>query len=278
LGAIDLPIQRERTTDYPMVQGSSIKGSLRARAHSQLDETTVHAIFGPETADASAHAGALSIGDARILLFPVRSLAGVFAWTTSSDALARFGRAAAIAGVAGLPALPPAPASDAALVGNTCSLKAGDSIVLEEFSFRPDDSQAGAVDKLATWLAANALPTTPEYDYWRNALPGKLCVLHDDAFHDFVRYGTEVQTHVMLKEDTKTVAKGALWTSESLPTDSLLYAPLMATSSRMKDVSMEGQEVLRKGTSLDLVRAQLGGDETTGQGIMALRFSKGGHE
>jgi len=30
LGTVDLPIQRERVTGYPMVQASSIKGCLRA--------------------------------------------------------------------------------------------------------------------------------------------------------------------------------------------------------------------------------------------------------
>ncbi len=33
LSSIDLPIQRERTTQYPMIQGSSIKGKLRSAAH-----------------------------------------------------------------------------------------------------------------------------------------------------------------------------------------------------------------------------------------------------
>ena len=32
LGAVDQPIQRERTTGYPIVQASSIKGRLRAEA------------------------------------------------------------------------------------------------------------------------------------------------------------------------------------------------------------------------------------------------------
>src|SRR5438132_14052376 len=32
LSSIDLPIQRERTTQYPMIQGSGIKGKLRATA------------------------------------------------------------------------------------------------------------------------------------------------------------------------------------------------------------------------------------------------------
>src|SRR5579885_1777449 len=95
LSSIDLPIQRERTTQYPMIQGSGIKGKLRATAEDVIkDRTIIDILFGPGTPGAGAedHAGALIAGDARILLFPVRSLNGVFAYTTSCDVLSRFQR------------------------------------------------------------------------------------------------------------------------------------------------------------------------------------------
>src|SRR6266516_808758 len=99
LSSIDLPIQRERTTQYPMIQGSGIKGKLRSIAEDMEerreepfnDDQLVAIMFGPKK-DGSEHAGALIAGDARILLFPVRSLNGVFAYTTSYDALNRFMR------------------------------------------------------------------------------------------------------------------------------------------------------------------------------------------
>ncbi len=272
LGAVDLPIQRERTTGYPIVQASSLKGVLRAETKGRLPNNDEWlAIFGPETANASDYAGALSTGDARILLFPVRSLAGVFAWVTSCDALARFLREAEMVGLKPGWPLPPAPGKDIALVNGT-ALQAGDSVVLEEFSFTPDTSQADAVKAIGEWLAKNSLPQTG-YDYWKAALPAKLCILHEDAFRDFVLYGTEVQTHIKLDPDRKTVQSGALWTTESLPVDSLLYAPMMATPAR-GGASLSGQEVLQKVTGPGLTRAQLGGDETTGQGMVALRFAQ----
>ncbi len=275
LGAVDLPIQRERTTGYPIVQASSLKGVLRTEAKGRLPNNDEWlAIFGPETAHASDYAGALSTGDARILLLPVRSLAGVFAWTTSCDALARFLREAEMVGLKPGWQLPPAPGKDTALVNGT-ALLAGNSVVLEEFSFTPDTGQAAMVKAIGGWLAKNALPQTG-YDYWKKALPDKLCILHEDAFRDFVLYGTEVQTHIKLDPDKKTVQSGALWTTESLPADSLLYAPVMASPSRARGVDLDGQAILQKVTSLGLTRAQLGGDETTGQGMVALTFVGGG--
>lgn len=276
LGAIDLPIQRERITDYPMIQASGLKGRVRAEVKGKIDNKEWLAIFGPETGEnASDHAGALSLGDARILLFPVRSLAGVFAWVTSRYALARFMRDAHLVGLPINWDLPPEPNAGASKiwVSSDKSLIAGESVVLEEFSFTPDISNADLISKIGTWLADNALPQTDEYKYWREALPRKLCIMPEDAFRDFVLYGTEVQTHIRIDPNKKTVQTGALWTTESLPVDTLLYAPIMATKSRAKDVTLSAEEVLQKVINSKLSRTQLGGDETTGQGFVALTFS-----
>src|SRR5215472_5035767 len=94
LSSIDLPIQRERTTQYPMIQGSGIKGKMRAAMEGNRKELPpdqrliIDTLFGPPAKPAddekhisgSDHAGALIFGDARSLLFPVRSLSGVFAY------------------------------------------------------------------------------------------------------------------------------------------------------------------------------------------------------
>ena len=273
LGAVDLPIQRERTTGYPIVQASSLKGRLRAEAKDKMSKDEWLAIFGPESGEkASDHAGAISPCDARVLLFPVRSLAGVFAWVTSVDAVSRFRREAAMVGLSFDWDTPSAPGKDEACVHGD-SLKAGESVVLEEFSFTP--KQDSAVEKIGQWLAANALPQTDEYVYWCKVLPQKLCVLPEDAFRDFVLYSTEVHTHIKLNPETKTAAGTALWTAESLPVDTLLYAPLMATKSRANGIDLTADQILQKVTGLNITRTQLGGDETTGQGIVAFRFGGG---
>lgn len=274
LGAIDLPIQRERTTNYPIIQASSIKGCLRAyfQGANGLSEAEHLAIFGPETGNASDHAGALSVGDARILLFPVRSLAGVFAWTTSVNVLARFCRDICATGRTLDFKLPQEPGTDQALVSGD-KLIAGDVVVLEEFSFTPLREHDAQVREIGKWLADNALPLGNEYGWWRDSLPDKLCILPEDAFRDFVQYATEVQTHIKLDQATKTVSEGALWTTENIPADSLLYFPLMATRSRKQGVDLSADEVLGKLLELNIrtARIRLGGNETTGQGVVAIR-------
>lgn len=172
--------------------------------------------------------------------------------------------------------MPAAPTKDEVLVNGHVQV-AGDKVVLEEFSFTPKQEQASVIKTIGEWLASNALLQTAEYHYWRRALREKLCILPEDAFRDFVQYATEVQTHIRLKPETKTVdaEKGGLWTEESLPVDTLLYTPLMATKSRAEGVNLSAAEILGKLVSLNLTRTQLGGDETTGQGMVALRFYGG---
>ena len=272
LGAVDLPIQREVTTGYPMVQASSLKGRLRAEARPpRMEAAEFKAIFGPETGNASDHAGALAPGDARLLLFPLRSLAGVFAWATSRDVLARFQRDAAMVGLRPDWGLPLEPGRAEALVQDKATLVAGGRVVLEEFAFQPVESPA--VGEIGRWLATHCLPETEEYRYWREGLPGRLVLLPSDPFRDFTRLSTEVATRIKLDLDTKTVEEGALWTEESLPADSLLWAPLMASPSRVPNGDrLAGAEVLRRVAALGSGRRQMGGDETVGRGVVFLRF------
>lgn len=289
LGTVDLPIQRERATGYPMIQASGIKGRLRAHFESTMNDDEFLAVFGPKTENAADYAGALSFGDARLLLFPVRSLAGVFAWTTSTDALSRFAREVALTGIKLDINLPKdnknniiSPQDDKAWVSgdrNKIPVNGKDKIVLEEFAFEVENID---ISKIAVELA-KALPDGKEYDYWRQILSDSLCILPEDAFRDFTLYATEVNTHIKLNPDKKTVEPGALWTAESLPVDTVLYVPLVAQKSRYEKKELNPDQVLKKITSPDandkhkgLNRINFGGDETTGQGYVSVKFLGGG--
>ena len=293
LSSIDLPIQRERTTQYPMIQGSGIKGKLRAAMEgdrkrlSAEERAIIDTLFGPpskpadekdnDRATGSDHAGALIAGDARILLFPVRSLSGVFAYTTCYDVLSRFKRDKEHSGASLWDV--PAPLRDEmsktpiALVTSTNEISASDAMVLEEFSFQARASTAA--DEIADWIASHALPEG--YDYWRDKLRRSLVILPDNDFRDFVLYATEIITRVRINRETKTVNTGALWTEEHLPTDTLLYVPFYATNSRRNGSTMQASEILQKAATLEKSQngyIQLGGDETVGRGIVRMYWEK----
>ncbi len=283
VGTVDLPIQRERITGFPIVQASSVKGVLRAATQTNGADGERHrALFGPDLSEeASTHAGALQVSDLQVVLFPVRSLAGVFAWTTSPAALARLGRLAKLAGIE-----PPVdPTRFAQLQPGQCAVanqsalltQAGQQlgVVFEEFSFTVVGDLAGLVSALAEWLTVHALPQSPEYAWWRANLAKHLSVLADDDFRDFVLYATEIETHVRLKDDTKTVDEGALWTTEVLPAETLLAGLLAATRSRYDKVAEDGKSLLEWLTEkIDGQRIRLGGNETTGRGAVILRVAR----
>jgi CRISPR-associated protein Cmr4 len=284
LSSIDLPIQRERTTQYPMIQGSGIKGKLRSAAYAATEgeqaswsKDEVNIVFGPER-EGSEHAGALIAGDARILLFPVRSLNGVFAYTTSYDVLNRFMRDVNRRNGSIRWKLPEGkhPEQTAYVTQNRESrVTANNMVVLEEFSFTAASNPI--VDEVAAWIAGNALSQTSEYTYWRNKVLDSLVILPENDFRDFALYATEVITRVRIDRDKKTVERGALWTEEHLPTDTLLYVPVYATNSRKNGNTMQAKDILDKATSLeDSQRGyiQLGGDETVGRGLVRMHWEE----
>jgi CRISPR-associated protein Cmr4 len=265
-----------------MIQSSGIKGKLRSAFESnglREQPDLMKAIFGPKSDNASEHAGALSPGDGRILLFPVRSLKGVFAWITCPLAISRFVRDLHLTGQQLILPIDMSRVTDSnALVPNNCQLSIDNAIVLEEFTFAAIKNPE--VDELAAWLADNALPSGDEYIFWRSRLKTNLAIVSDDAFKDFCQFSTDIVARTKLDPVKKTVETGALWTEENLPNDTLLYTPLFACDPRTenKPKKKNGNGDLDAKEILDIVqehltnghaRLQLGGNETVGRGIVA---------
>jgi CRISPR-associated protein Cmr4 len=275
LSIVDLPIQRERITGLPIVQASSLKGVLRAEVERLKGKQIAETLFGPETQRAHEHAGCVSPHDARLLLFPIRSLVGVFAWATCPVVLERFKREMTAAGFSVNWDVPTLPAnSQQAFVTQESEIVVDEKVVLEEFTFDAQTSEKA--NDIANWLANNAFPQSDEYAPFRNWLPKRFVILPDDAFRDFTQMATEVITRIRLNQETKTVAEGALWSEEHLPSEALLYAPIFVSKPLASNVSQLGlssaDEALKLLADLNLDRLQIGGDETVGRGIVKVRF------
>lgn len=282
LGVVDLPVQRERHTGWPTIQASSLKGVLReaCRQKSNGDEKEKWlAVFGPEMGKgAEEHAGALSLTDARILAFPVRSLKGVFAWVSCPAVLERLERdLLKLAEMNTLEGIPRPDKGKAACAGDCPLLVNGNRLVLEEFDFE----RQGGADGVAAWVAGHALSD----EATRQRLKKQLVVLPDDSFGYLVRHATEVVARVGLSYETKTVKKGALFYQEFLPPETIFYSLVLATESRRK-VKKDGGEEERMSAEEALGYAQgklpevlqIGGDETVGKGLCAVRLDGQGGE
>jgi len=291
----DLPIQRERHTQFPIAQASGLKGSLRHVAEASLSNAKViETIFGPDTQGASQHGGALSLTDARLLLFPVRSVKGFFGWVTCPAQLSRLKRdvtalltaqnqetPAALAAIDGVLLSDLLLESDAALLPeDTRLLLRGDRVVLEDFRFTlPEgrETERKLLTNLADWMATSLLPEG--LDYWADKLRHDIVLVNDEVFAGLVKTATEIVTRIKLDSDTGTVAEGP-WDEEQLPTESLLYSVVLSTSPRVSNNETVPQEVETADKVLQVLEKnvlahgllQLGGNETIGRGLLRVRF------
>jgi CRISPR-associated protein Cmr4 len=284
LGVIDLPIQREKYTDYPVCQASGVKGVVREWFENKYGEkdSRIKYTFGPDfgRGDGDAHAGAATFTDGRLLLFPVRSLNGVFAYTTSRFALNRLKRDLQMVGVNGITWNVPDDSGDKILGVNSSKIADKDNkVVLEEYTFDFQDSDD--VKNIAEWIADNAIPKGPEYKFWKEKIKTDLIVLPDNAFRDFVKLSTEVQARIMIDNEKKTVKQGALFYEEALSSDSLLYSVVMAhdpacDSDKRPEKLKSHNEVMAFLSEINTQRLQFGGDATIGKGIVNINFLNGG--
>jgi CRISPR-associated protein Cmr4 len=300
LGAVDLPIQRERHTYWPTIPGSTLKGILRDVCRERAirdtetyrddpdgppaattsrrsardkanDDPLLSEVFGPTPTGSSTASGALSVTDARLLAFPVRSLRGLFAWVTCGSVLERLRRDIALADAK--LTVPDIVADEGeALVSSQQSdcLIGGASILLEEFDFRA--KRRRDVDEIAEWIVGSLLPSGSAYAATRRRFLSHFVVLHDDDFSHFARYSTDIVARIALRYDTKTVKDGALFHQEFLPPETLLYSVVIANAARRRFGGRPAPEILRFLADRLPCFLQIGSDETTGKGYCAPRL------
>jgi CRISPR-associated protein Cmr4 len=310
LGIVDLPIQRERHTQFPKIEASSLKGALREAFETSNGnendsdfQVNIHRTFGYDEkakfapaakilvgSDNTQYSGCLAFTDARLLLFPVKSMKGVFVWLTCKQVLNKFASDMGIANtpVTGLDAIITLDVTDGnALVSSNAPLvNVNKAVVLEEYAF--DAKQDDAVTTFANALSDHVFEDT-DLAYWKSLLQKNLVVLSDNDFRDFTLMSTEVITRTKIDNETGTVEDGALFTEEYLPTDSVLYSLVFASDEYGKKEIIDENKVKKErdkknasdvmkffeGTITSLKLFQLGGNATLGKGILRTKFKKG---
>jgi CRISPR-associated protein Cmr4 len=289
-GALDLPIQREVSTELPIIKGESLKGALRDHLRPPvLDEGTWKRMFGSPPPTSGTAAGALSPGgvrihEAQLVAFPAPSLDG-FAWVTGPLARARLGRRAALAGIthdagtvsrdSGVPESAEADDGDddTRCLMTVTSAKGSKkprtaSVVLGSYAFTAVGDQG--LKSWAARLAETALPRLAEHDFFREKLAKDLYQVSDAALAAITKECTAVVARVQLgapDEDgkpTKAVRHGPFY-SEYLPTETLLVALLESASPELLATLAD---------QLNDNVIQVGGDETIGKGLMWCRVSQ----
>jgi len=291
IGVIDKPIQRERHTGHPCFAGSGIKGAVRHNFEAiGGDPALIPRLFGPspdpeERGGKELHVGAVSFGDAQLVALPVRSLKGGYVYATCPQALARAQRLLHLTGAAAAwPALAVEPGhcrlANPQLIGpRQVNGKAAQVLHLEAFEYTAQESECAAVKAIAADLAAKALPEDAAYTFFREKLKTDLVVLSDTDFGHFAEHAMLVEPHVRINEKTGTADEGGLFYTENLPPESLLIAPLVASRTRTgtgKDSESSAEVVmLQIKTVIDGKLLQIGGDATTGRGLVLAKILEG---
>lgn len=284
LGHVDLPIVREAHTNFPYIPGTSLKGALRnleinqvARARGEKpsqvekrltdkdkfdpadrDILRLAKIFGTagEVAEQGKEAlekgkevgaGKVLFSDAFIVLFPVKSAKGVFSLTTCPYVINRFFELLDIdQRVEDVP-------EGKVKVLNTNSHKnlIKDNkdnnkykLLLEEFVFEVEESEElkKFVELVGTFVGEKHKQ--------------RIVCVNDTDFMDFVSNYTEVRTHIKINPDTGTVDRGALWTEEYVPAESIFAFSLVF----LEEVDFTPPTTFH-----------LGGDITTGKGFVKIQ-------
>jgi len=225
---VDLPVQREKHTSFPVLWSSGIKGVIRDTTTRKWTKDKVETIFGPEE-ESSEFASCISITDAKILLFPVRSVKGVFAWITCPFVLKRFkGDLEAI----GLnfkhnnqEIQIPNVSDDKVIIANeNLKIQNYNKVALEEFVF--DAEIKDEVRNFSEFLKKETI--IPQNELTKN-LENHLAIVSDNVFKDFVNYAVEIRTRIRIEQAKGTVKEGALFSEELIPSESIFYSLVFIT-------------------------------------------------
>lgn len=279
VGYIDLPIHRDKITNWPLIPGSAFKG-VWANHYGATDEARnkdtelgrkLRLAFGRASDQGNAsNAGALIPTDARLVCLPIRSFLGTFAWCTSPLALEMLRRDLRLAGMVDLPPEPPNVSDDDVHRTNRTKLEDNGRIFLEDLDFVGKECAATLAwaERLAGWVFPG-----DENKAWRDVFVARFAVLPNVVFDFLTETGTEVSARVRIDDDFKTVAQGALWNEEALPAETILSGLVACDRVYSREANgVTAGELINEFATKPLL-LQIGGKASVGRGRMRCVFT-----
>ena len=293
VATVDLPIQRERHTNYPCVHASAVKGAMRAHFREFVEpgkekaeyggkqfkqaEKLVNFIFGSDKGndewkgefkdDSSIDSipGAISVSDAKLLAFPMRSNIAPFIFVTCPNILHRLKNDLEFCGIS------------AQFYNYDLSIKDDNAKILKgELKDEKIILEDAVVAVVEIKKEDSAKEDSANIEFLNANLPEltNLLLISDEMFDYCISSCTEIQTNIKIDSKTGTAAEGALRYQEFLPSDSVLYIIINFKGQRdMNDLKPGIIENHVKGIIKDFM--QIGGDETLGKGICKIDWVSG---
>lgn len=264
LGVVDLPIQRERHTNWPMIQASGVKGAFRAnfdRYKNNLSDEEkakvkeinklADSIFG--TSEGTGYAGSSSFSDAKILAYPMRSDVSPFVWMTCPAVLKRLQKDLSFTGEnIEKCKIPEVKENEAVLIKGSIS---GD-VLLEDYEVKVSNDKK--VEGFDAWFAGT----------------DRLILVSDEVFNYGVTNCTQIMAQIKIDSKTGTTADGSLRYQEELPSDTLMYTVIHWGDSKNTAEDKLKADTIKRFITEEVIKnhIQIAGDETCGRGIFELTW------
>jgi len=261
LGRVDNSIVREPGTKLPKIPGTSLSGAIRSYAayrnetrdcagqkgHCGKSTCPICYTFGSISGDSKEgrgqnnYAGVVSIGDARIILFPVYSMAGPV-WVTSPSALEDFCT------------------QKLKISENKAKMASGLSdhnyLNLGWLMIERDRDDKGN-------LTLENLPEIPD------SVKDHIVLISDKLFSRVINSNLEVRTSVSIDPKTGAAEEGALFTYEAIPRAAFLWLDVVVDDYR--DGKLWEKKPQGWCSAVDVVTAGLEWTEHLGIGGMGTR-------
>ncbi len=268
IGVIDLPIAREKATGIPFLPGSSVKGSLRDICTDEKQQKSIFGTGNEKDSQTMEHAGSVQFSDQRLLLLPIRSLVGTFAWVTSPYILQRFVRDAKVVGISITNKIPSPKTEQICLTTSSC-LKYSNTpkVYLEDLdlTFSNNNNDTVETSSWANWLALKIFADSPE---WQDMLKARFCIVSDDLLSFLLETATEVSARIVINDDSKTADN--LWYEETLPTETILSGLVIANPTKKAEITTN--KVFEAITAITNKTVQFGGKATVGHGLCSVKL------
>ncbi len=254
------------------MQASGVKGAFRdwfyryyeANGAASLDKKQqakelTERIFGKEEGGEAGdgQAGAISITDARLLAFPVRSNVSPFVWVTCPAVLTRLNRDLGLCSYGKtVPDIRPTNVDSYITVIGQIQDKA---VVMEDLAVSIEAPPEGIA--ILKEIITDLVPQI-----------SRLLLISDQNFSFLVQSATEVQPQIKINIETGTAKDGSLRYQELLPSDSVLYSLVFYAKERIQEEGLLPEAIRDLVVSAVSTHIQMGGDITLGRGLMEINW------
>jgi len=282
-GDVDNAIIRQRQTGIPYLQGSSIKGTLRAA----WLNNDVKMLFGPES-DASGNdenEGAIVFGDAIPLAIPIRALKGGFVWVTCANVLAKLTQYASITGANSLKSHLDnllieikqhmgsttvfRPKYDPDTFANNYLIQG--KLLLEEYEFKAFH-RSGYLRQVAEEFSRIVFN---DVSWLKDRLSEAFLVLPNEYYEYFCLNAMPIEANIKI-DDTGVTTTGSLRYTEYTTSDTIFISLLTFDKDKSKGGSKESIDIknlFADRIANDLRFIQIGGQQTIGKGRVELKLN-----